>query len=208
MNACERYEMEISALLDGESTPAGAIEVLDHVTRCPSCRHFYQEARAFHECVGGLSAPSPTDSDLPVVVSGSGTIRAPGHGRVLRLVMATPRWTWPLAAALVLALGWWGARGLAGRTDLPMGTDIPLTIQLGGDPEGMNDARFVELTRELLQADQGYRRMMLGLLSALDHGEDETEGAPRYAVHQVEGSEGDHHEEFDEHAESMMRFVN
>ena len=43
MKGCEYYEVEISALLDGESDPARAVEILDHVTRCPSCRQFYQE---------------------------------------------------------------------------------------------------------------------------------------------------------------------
>jgi hypothetical protein len=124
------------------------------------------------------------------------------------MIRSVPRWSWPLAAALVVALGWWISGELAGRSAPPAEARAPLTIQLGSDPEAMSDARFLELTRELLQADQGYRRMMLGLLSALDHGEDETIETSRYAVHQVEVGGDGHHEDLDEPAAVTTRLVN
>ncbi len=208
MNACEHHELEISALLDGESTPAGAIAVLDHVTRCPSCRLFYREARTFQECIGGLSAPLSAGTAPPVATPGSGKPPAPGRGRGRRPIRSVPRWSWPLAAALVIALGWWISGELVGRRAPSAAASAPMTIQLGSDPEAMSDARFLELTRELLQADQGYRRMMLGLLSALDRGEDETAETSRYAIHQVESGEGGHHEDLGEPAAATMRLVN
>jgi len=39
---CNGYEREISALFDGESDPARALELLQHVAACPSCYHTWK----------------------------------------------------------------------------------------------------------------------------------------------------------------------
>jgi len=43
--SCERIQLEISALLDGNLTPAEAEEVRDHCRRCSACREFLEEQR-------------------------------------------------------------------------------------------------------------------------------------------------------------------
>ena len=34
MNRCEEYELELSAMLDGESDPATAVVLMDHLCGC------------------------------------------------------------------------------------------------------------------------------------------------------------------------------
>ena len=63
MKRCEEYEVELSAMLDGESDPATAVEMMDHICQCSSCRDFYKELRSFQSLVDGLS---PAPAELPV----------------------------------------------------------------------------------------------------------------------------------------------
>ena len=46
MIECRDYELEISALLDGESDPSTAMELLEHVGTCRSCATFVGDVRA------------------------------------------------------------------------------------------------------------------------------------------------------------------
>lgn len=189
MNACERHQMEISALLDGESTPAAAIRVLDHLTACPSCRSFYGEVRGFHDLVSDLR--DAWDAGDAGDAGNAGAARRP-RSRLLRWTAAAPRWTWGLAAVLALAVGWWGVARFGPPVGPAGAGTAPVTIELGGDAGRMDDARFVEMTRELLQADRRYHRMMLGLLTALDGDGGGAEGMPRFAVLGAEDGDAEH----------------
>jgi anti-sigma factor RsiW len=189
MNACERHQIEISALLDGESTPAAAIRVLDHLTGCPACRSFYGEVRSFHDLVSDLRD------------AGDAGTAPHRRSRPRRRTAAMPRWTWGLAAVLALAVGWWGVARFGPAAD-PAGVGAaPVTIELGGDAGRMDDARFVEMTRELLQADRRYHRMMLGLLTALDGDGGGAEGTPRFAVLGAEDGDTERPGEWTGHVE-------
>ena len=57
MNACERYEERISALVDGELSPEEAAEVRAHMAHCPACRAMYEAFAAVGAAVGELPVP-------------------------------------------------------------------------------------------------------------------------------------------------------
>lgn len=49
MSACERYEADLSALLDGELEPAREEELRAHMETCDECRQLYETFSLLHE---------------------------------------------------------------------------------------------------------------------------------------------------------------
>ncbi|MBN2171457.1 MAG: zf-HC2 domain-containing protein [Candidatus Krumholzibacteriota bacterium] len=167
MKGCEYYEVEISALLDGESDPARAVEILDHVTRCPSCRQFYQELRSFQSLVDEMQeqlGQAPAEK-------AAGSV-APGLWERLH---AVPQWAWGMAAALVVAVGLWGLH-TGGILSPYASSDQPVRITLESEKNSMNDRRFMEVMTELLQADRRYHQAMFDVLSSIENDEQRATG--------------------------------
>ncbi|MBM4117256.1 hypothetical protein FJ251_05855 [bacterium] len=152
MTRCERMEVLISALLDGEAAAAEQRAALDHLLDCPDCRRFYQEASALQARLD-LLAPAA----LPLA--------APAHWR--RVASARH---WLPAAALVAALALGaalGARlGAGPRLALPAGTES-FAVALGSDRDALDDREFLALTLRLLRADPRYHRELAAVLAQL-----------------------------------------
>lgn len=156
MNQCTDYQVEISALLDGESDPGTALELLDHVGDCGSCGVFVREVRASQATMDTVysiaeRAPSP---------------RATATSN--RRVRTMPRWGWAIAATLVVAVGGVFAfegddTGRLAEKDDAAG----IIVRLGEDGGNMSDDRFIEMATELLAADRLYRDQMYSVLGAI-----------------------------------------
>lgn len=155
MIECRDYQLEISALLDGESDPATALELLDHVATCRSCGDAVREFRAAQAKIDRAFAPARPIPPEVVPLPRRG--RAPLH-----------RWAWGLAATIVVAVGGYVAMDNVGANE-STGTrgDAEIVVRLGADPGAMDDDRFIELTTELLRADRSYRDQMYSVLHAV-----------------------------------------
>ena len=165
MSVCELLEVEVSTLIDGEMEGRAVPGMVDHLLTCPSCREFYRLARGLEAEIAEASGCDV--SDLPPglwsrVESALDTARIVGA--------STPRlrltaWALGLAAALVLLVGGWSLARLWPAS----GSSRPrvLEVQLAGDPGGMSDERFLELTVELLQADRRYHHKMQEIMTAV-----------------------------------------
>jgi len=165
MKRCDEYEVELSAMLDGETDPATAVELLDHVSECSSCRGFYRELRSFQSLVDDMS---------PAIEVGP-AVEAASAGRPRRWfgwLGAPPRLAWGAAAVVVVAFGLWAAgsfdRGGESTLDLQSGT---VTIELEGDKLSVDDERFVELASEILKADKRYQYQMYVILDQVRQNE-------------------------------------
>ena len=179
MNACESYEVHISALLDGEATRADTILVLDHLPQCDSCCEFYRQAQELQGLVDARPlAPGATaaieqraqqrgdalllEQSVDVAEAASGHVVAQ-RATVVPLER-TPRWIWGLAASLLVALGFGlgsvGGAALVGGA-LPSGD---LQVEIGANAGYMTDERFVALAVELLQSDRKYHNKMSEVL--------------------------------------------
>jgi hypothetical protein len=159
MNGCERYEMLVSAWVDGELGSPDGLELTDHLVRCSACREFYREVRALDGLVAGLA---PGSEAVPPGAWERIRVAAGRQGKVLRF--APPTWALRLAAVLVIGVGvgflLWG-RGTS-RVDVASAVASPgeIQLELGEDGNRMSEARFIELTAEVLRADQRFRRAM------------------------------------------------
>jgi len=152
MTRCDKMEVLISALLDGEAAPAEQREALDHLLACADCRRFYQEASALQRRLDLL----PPEA-LPLAT--------PARWR--RFASGRP---WLQAAALVAAL----ALGLALGTRLGDAPPLALpaegksfAVALGSDRDALDDREFLALTLRLLRADPRYHRELAAILAQL-----------------------------------------
>jgi hypothetical protein len=161
MRDCEHYEILVSAWQDGELDRSGQVEMLDHLVRCAGCREFYLGSRGLAGLVAAVRPSTAGERASPEVWSrieesararkAGRTRRAGGWWRILPL----PAWAaaGAAAAALFVILG-----TPPGELPSPADPRTAVTeIRLGGNPGGMDEARFLEVTKMVLGADRKYR---------------------------------------------------
>ena len=191
MKPCERYEAELSALVDGQLEADVLLPTLDHLCECRSCRDFYRSARG----LGGLLAVLRDPKELPPLPVG-------GWQRIAQAASLETRWRQvrtkflAAAAAVVFAVGLWTAQS-ALQTPSPTSESLPVAeieIIPGDDSQQMTDLRFVELTTELLRSDRRYREKMQEVLHEVSARSFIPEGSndatfPRSEEYELERSE-------------------
>jgi len=166
---CSEYEVELSAIIDGESDAVTVVNVLDHVTQCASCRSFYSELRDFQAAVDDVSMVADT---APAV--------APRVREKRSWFRFAPQWGLGLAAASVLIVGlWWGgAFERLSQQGVPReGGEV--YVQLGEDRGEMDETRFVEIVTELLSADQRYQDQLYVVLDEMKESNEAGESGRR-----------------------------
>ena len=175
MNGCETHEIAISAIVDGALPSAEVPEALDHLLDCPSCRAFYRDSRALQRALArpagaagaaGGSAPLarvlPAADLAPDEADEADEVWRRIEQESTRRARRPAAWALRVAAGLLLAVAAvWGATQQAGR-------DGAREVVLGGESGRMNQARFVEIATEVLEADPRYRREMLRVMQAAD----------------------------------------
>jgi len=191
---CEDYELDLSALLDGELPPGEVAEAVEHALGCASCAAFFRAARRLGEGAAAL-AEEPRKLAEPAAERLWERIRddaARGPASVTPIAEHRSRRTpgrlggWLRAAALVAA-------GLGGGFALGS-LDAAAELTAAGAPGGavvatshadvaMDERRFVALADELMRADVRYQRAMLQVLRlvpAIETGEglDRDEDSP------------------------------
>ncbi len=157
MIECKDYQLEISALLDGESDPATALELLEHVATCRSCGDVVLGFRGAQAKIDRAFAPAePANSEVvPLRRRGRGPLR---------------HWAWGTAATIALAVGGYVALNNAGPDPTGSSEGAEIVVRLGEDPGAMSDDRFIAFTTELLRADRTYRDQMYSVLEAVRTG--------------------------------------
>lgn len=179
MNRCSDYEIELSALFDGEGEPAMALELIEHVARCSSCSGFVRDLRNTQDIVDSLEL-RPKAEPLPADVA---TIKLRRRWHLgLR-----PQWALGIAALLVVTVGIL-VNTIVGPTST-FSSDLrdgELLIRLEEDKGRMSDERFVAMVSELLRADRRYQNQMYVVLEEIGQGR--TSGESSHS-HDSDGSD-------------------
>jgi hypothetical protein len=188
MSDCESYEMSLSALADGELPTGDLLPTLDHLAECPSCQAFYRDLRALATALPAsdprrLAASAPEAPEK--IWRRIETEAAPALSRTGR---ARP-WVMRLAAALLLVAGLWGAFAAVRSASSPTGE--PIEITLGEDRGRMTEQRFLDLTVELLRADDRYHQEMFQVLTAVLERGGRRETPADYDAPLPEGDDGE-----------------
>jgi len=161
---CEHCEILVSAWHDAELDRDGQVEMLDHLVRCAGCRDFYLAARGLDGLVAAVRGPAAAAEPSPEVwrrIERSARSResAPGGGggRPWMLRLPVRAWAAAAAAAAAVLLILFGSPLVMNRIPSDSPAPAGAEIRLGENPTGMDDVRFVELTRTVLGADRKYR---------------------------------------------------
>jgi len=151
MNNCEQIETHISAWLDQELDREEQVDLLDHLTRCEACRGFYLEARSLDGMLATFRTPKAAPAPPPQVWERIES-RIRDDEKAGKARWKVHAWTWRAAAAVVMAVGLGAMYWLNGVAVAPPPEDAEIHIGAGA----MTDARFVELTKEVLGANPRY----------------------------------------------------
>lgn len=160
MSACEHCEILLSTWHDGELDHGGQFEMLEHLVRCAGCREYYLGARGLAGLVAAVRTPVAAEVPSPELWSRIELSARPEKSSHLPAARAWSRWfpapAWGAAAVaailLVLFNTPWEKPRIAPVPNLSF-----TEIRLGENPEGMDEERFVELTKKVLGADRKYR---------------------------------------------------
>jgi hypothetical protein len=187
MKNCEHFETLVSTWLDDQLDRRGQVECLDHVVRCASCRDFYVQARSLDGLVAAVRTPAGAEQPSPDVWKRIEWVARKKSERPAR--RRIPAWALQAAALVVVAVGLsvlvWNGVGVAPPPE-------QAEILLGSDPE-MTERRFVELTREVLQADPRYHSAMYQVMEQVVRDTATTDEASVEGVMQ-RSEEGEHGE--------------
>lgn len=163
MKPCEHFETLVSTWLDSQLDRQGQIECLDHLARCAACRDFYVEARALDGLVAAVRTPADAAAPSPDVWKRIEWVSRKERKRPAR--RRIPAWALQAAAVVVVAVGLsvlvWNGIGVA---PAPAQAEILL-----GSKTDMTETRFIELTREVLQADRRYHAAMFLIMEQVVH---------------------------------------
>ena len=188
MKHCSDYEIELSALLDGESTPAMALKLVEHVASCSACSTFVRELRNTQAFVDSLQIVPDLEPETVAVV--------PIERKRQRLLGLRPQWAVGIAALLTVTVGLWFSSYVgtpAGRTnDL---RDGELVIRLEENKGRMSEERFVALVSELLRADRRYQNEMYVVLDEIT--QNRSSGESRYSANSDRAGEEHHSDRTD-----------
>ena len=159
----DRFEIEISTLLDGELSGEEMRLAVDALVERDDLRQYWKQSRQLdrnlHLRRGGETEPV-SDEVWNRIERQAGL----GRARVISMPRMTTR-AWAAAASLFLiirlsAVGVWQLPSPAGATEK--------TVQLGSNEGNMTEERFLALTTELLQADSRYHRKMLEVMEVVN----------------------------------------
>ncbi len=160
----ERFEADLSAIVDGELDGEPLRRAVDALAVSPELRRFWAESRELQTSLRAgkedRAGVTPREGLWDVIEA-----KAKPPARTFALGHVPTR-AWAAAATILIAI----SLALSGflKVDIPAFHSPERTVQLAGDPGSMTEDRFLELTTELLKADPRYQRKMLEVMQVVN----------------------------------------
>ncbi len=165
MDAQENFEMNISALIDGELEPEALLPTLDFLASNQDAQTFYLESRQLQAQYGAGNFPlgeSKPSKKLWGMIEKKSGLRRPA---IFKLLSPSPAWA--AAAAVFLIIGLWTGgwiQDIGSSNEKAPNSELTLEANKGS----MDEDRFVQLTSEILRSDRRYHRKMLEIMEAVN----------------------------------------
>ena len=160
---CEYYQMNISAMLDGELSGDELAETVEHLSQCESCRKEMEMFRKMQEMVDTEYAEEAVSKNVwknieRITKAEKPPLVIPFKENIYKIIAA--------AAVLIIIFG---AGYIFGRpgTVLMQDGDSLITLTSQQEQTKMTDDRFFDITKELLNADPRYQVKMYMVLHTL-----------------------------------------
>ncbi len=160
MKKCEEYQLNVSAMIDGELHGLELTETIKHLAQCQSCLAQFEAFQQLDERIGEATVRKP----VPEVVWGK-ISEETSPGRKAHMIKLRSHIIKAVSIAAVLAVSF--TLGYQSRKNVIPMMKAGDPIVLASNRGDMNDAQFLSLTRELLTADPVYHKRMYLLLHTL-----------------------------------------
>jgi len=159
---CEQYQINLSTMLDGELKGMELADTVKHLTECGDCRRQFE---VFHKMQEKVEAEY-TVKEVPSYIWRNLEKTAAAE-KSQPLVVPFTRTIWKIAAAAAVIAVVFGIGYFFGQPGNVLTQDGEPLIKLTGYQQKMNEDEFLELTRELLNADPKYQMKMYMVLHTI-----------------------------------------
>jgi hypothetical protein len=170
MKPCEEYQINLSAMMDGELSTEELTETVKHVAVCTDCLQVMQQFQNLqqHLCAEIIAPSAPADLWQQIKDEAA-------PARKAKFIPLQTRWVRYISMAAVFVLFFGMGYLLKTPTITTLQGGMPVSMKnasspivLASDAGKMTDEHFLELTRELLSANPVYHRKMYLILQALN----------------------------------------
>lgn len=140
MKPCEKYEVWISAFLDGELSAENRAELMEHMAACRSCQQYFDDLVAIHDTLDQEEVPVP-EGFAEQVMARVGETEQEKPRRAI-LLPQWRQWTALAACCALVLLGLWSFRNARGdhTAQYAAMADMPYMAQDAGIPAAQNEA--------------------------------------------------------------------
>ena len=160
METCEQYQMNASAMIDGELRGEILTTTIKHLAQCRSCMAEFEAFQTLDEKINVEVAPE----SVPVRIWDKISAEASSQKKAISInLRSSVVRAISIAAVLVITfiLGYQSS-----NTVIPA-IEANDPIVLASNRGGMSEAQFLSLTRQLLTADPVYHKRMFMLLHTI-----------------------------------------
>lgn len=166
MRDCEYYQMNLSAMLDGELHGTELSETVKHLSECSNCMREFERFQKLQVKVDEVYQPEPLRQGLWMDIQAkSQSERGQKHKSKAKILSFKSPWVRIISAAalflIIFGLGYYF--GKPSTAIIQNNTPIVLASSAGE----MGEDRFMQITRELLTSDRKYHLQMYLILRAL-----------------------------------------
>ncbi|MBU1882254.1 zf-HC2 domain-containing protein [bacterium] len=159
MSQCENYQINISAMIDGELRGAELTETVRHLAQCPDCLAQFERFQRLQDRLDAETAAIQAPVALWEQIERQTPQRTAKRISLKSVAYTTLRYAAVLAIAFVIGY-------TSHSTVIPfMQKDDP--IVLASDQGNLSETQFLALTRDLLTADPIYHQKMYQILQTL-----------------------------------------
>ena len=145
---CEQYQINLSAMLDGELKGWELTDTVKHLAECEDCRRQFEIFHKMQEKVDAEYAEKPIPSYIWRNIEKTDRV----ENSKIKIIPFT-RTIWKIAAAAAVIAVVFGLGYFFGQPGNVLSQDGEPLIRLTGYQQKMDEDEFLKLTRELLNAD-------------------------------------------------------
>ena len=159
---CEQYQINLSAMLDGELKGVELADTVGHVAECGDCRRQLNVFRRMQELIDSEYSVQQAPANLWRRIE-----RTVKPARFRPKIVPFKRIVWRIAAAAAVIAIVFGAGYFIGSPGRILQQDGEPLIKLTGFEQQMDEDRFLDMTRELLNSEPKYQLKMYMVLHTI-----------------------------------------
>lgn len=139
MKPCEKYEVWISAFLDGELSAENRAELMEHMAACRSCQQYFDDLVAIHDALDQEEVPVPEGFAEQVMAQVGETEQEKPRRAIL--LPQWRQWTALAACCALVLLGLWSFRSSRGDRTVQdtAAAGMPYMAQDAGIPAAQSE---------------------------------------------------------------------